>query len=73
MVASPYGIGLCVPITSSTSCHQAIFVDQATDDLLGSVRGTVSGAGSLTASALYDAWGNPDTSGGSHWMIRRKR
>jgi putative transposase len=22
---------LCVPITSSTSCHQAIFVDQATD------------------------------------------
>ena len=22
---------LCVPITSSTSCHQEIFVDQATD------------------------------------------
>jgi hypothetical protein len=22
---------LCVPITSSTSCHQAIFVDQATN------------------------------------------
>ena len=24
-------MNLCVPITSSTSCHQAIFVDQATD------------------------------------------
>ena len=23
--------GLCVPITSSTSCHQVIFVDHATD------------------------------------------
>ena len=23
-------IHLCVPITSSTSCHQAIFADQAT-------------------------------------------
>jgi hypothetical protein len=27
---------LCVPITSSTSCHQAIFVDQATDLSLSS-------------------------------------
>jgi hypothetical protein len=27
---------LCVPITSSTSCHQAIFVDQATDPSLSS-------------------------------------
>jgi hypothetical protein len=27
---------LCVPITSSTSCHQAIFVDQAADPSLSS-------------------------------------
>jgi hypothetical protein len=27
---------LCVPITSSTSCHQAIFVDQAADLSLSS-------------------------------------
>jgi hypothetical protein len=27
---------LCVPITSSTSCHQAIFVDQATGASLSS-------------------------------------
>jgi hypothetical protein len=27
---------LCVPITSSTSCHQAIFVDQAIDLSLSS-------------------------------------
>jgi hypothetical protein len=27
---------LCVPITSSTSCHQAIFVDQAADPGLSS-------------------------------------
>jgi hypothetical protein len=27
---------LCVPITSSTSCHQAIFVDHATDQSLSS-------------------------------------
>ena len=30
------GVHLCVPITSSTSCHQAIFVDQATDPSLSS-------------------------------------
>jgi len=33
-------------------------------DALGSVRGIVSSAGSLTDSAAYDAWGNPETSGG---------
>ena len=27
---------LCVPITSSTSCHQAVFVDQAADPSLSS-------------------------------------
>jgi RHS repeat-associated protein len=31
---------------------------------LGSVRGVVSSAGSLTASTSYDAWGNPETTGG---------
>jgi hypothetical protein len=29
-------VTLCVPITSSTSCHQAIFVDQAIDLSLSS-------------------------------------
>jgi RHS repeat-associated protein len=33
-------------------------------DLLGSVRGTVSPAGALTATTAYDAWGNPATAGG---------
>ena len=33
-------------------------------DALGSVRGVVSSAGSLTASTSYDAWGNPETTGG---------
>jgi RHS repeat-associated protein len=33
-------------------------------DALGSVRGVVSSAGSLTASTSYDAWGNPQTTGG---------
>ena len=34
--------GVCVPKTSSTSCDQAIFVDQATD---ASVRGAAAGGG----------------------------
>jgi RHS repeat-associated protein len=34
------------------------------DDALGSVRSVVSASGSLTASTSYDAWGNPETSGG---------
>ena len=33
-------------------------------DLLGSVRGIVSSIGALTATTAYDAWGNPETSGG---------
>ena len=33
-------------------------------DSLGSVRGIVSSTGALTASTSYDAWGNPETSGG---------
>lgn len=33
-------------------------------DRLGSVRGTVNSAGSLTHTTSYDAWGNPQTSGG---------
>jgi RHS repeat-associated protein len=33
-------------------------------DALGSVRGTVSSAGALTATTSYDAWGNPETAGG---------
>jgi RHS repeat-associated protein len=33
-------------------------------DALGSVRGVVSSAGSLLATTAYDAWGNPETSGG---------
>ena len=33
-------------------------------DSLGSVRGLVSSSGSLTGTTSYDAWGNPETSGG---------
>ena len=33
-------------------------------DALASVRGIVSAAGALTASTYYDAWGNPQTTGG---------
>jgi RHS repeat-associated protein len=33
-------------------------------DSLGSVRGTVSSAGTLTGTTAYDAWGNPETTGG---------
>jgi RHS repeat-associated protein len=33
-------------------------------DSLGSVRGVVSSTGALTATASYDAWGNPETAGG---------
>jgi RHS repeat-associated protein len=33
-------------------------------DALGSVRGVVNGSGSLTGTTSYDAWGNPETSGG---------
>lgn len=33
-------------------------------DSLGSVRGTVSPTGNLTATTSYDAWGNPHTTGG---------
>ncbi|HET8752086.1 MAG TPA: RHS repeat-associated core domain-containing protein [Gaiellaceae bacterium] len=33
-------------------------------DRIGSIRGTVNAAGSLTQSTSYDAWGDPQTSGG---------
>jgi RHS repeat-associated protein len=33
-------------------------------DMLGSVRGVVNSAGSLVATTSYDAWGNPQTTGG---------
>jgi RHS repeat-associated protein len=33
-------------------------------DSLGSVRGAVSSSGALTATTSYDAWGNPETTGG---------
>jgi len=33
-------------------------------DSLGSVRGIISSSGALTASTSYDAWGNPQTTGG---------
>jgi RHS repeat-associated protein len=33
-------------------------------DLLGSVRGAVNSSGSLIATTSYDAWGNPETTGG---------
>jgi RHS repeat-associated protein len=39
-------------------------VSYLTADSLGSVRGIVSSAGSLTATTSYDAWGSPLTTGG---------
>jgi RHS repeat-associated protein len=33
-------------------------------DTIGSVRGTISSSGTLTATTNYDAWGNPETTGG---------
>jgi len=33
-------------------------------DVLGSARGTVNSIGALTAATTYDAWGNPETTGG---------
>jgi RHS repeat-associated protein len=33
-------------------------------DSLGSVRGAVNSSGSLTGTASYDAWGNPEATGG---------
>jgi RHS repeat-associated protein len=39
-------------------------ISYLTVDMLGSVRGVVSTAGALTATTAYDAWGNPQTSGG---------
>jgi RHS repeat-associated protein len=39
-------------------------VTYLTADRLGSVRGTVSSTGALTATTSYDAWGNPQTAGG---------
>jgi RHS repeat-associated protein len=33
-------------------------------DSLGSVRGTINNSGALTGTTSYDAWGNPETSGG---------
>ncbi len=33
-------------------------------DSIGSLRGVVTSAGALAASTSYDAWGNPDTTGG---------
>lgn len=33
-------------------------------DALGSIRGIVNSSGNLAASTAYDAWGNPETTGG---------
>jgi RHS repeat-associated protein len=33
-------------------------------DMLGSVRGIIASTGTLTATTAYDAWGNPETTGG---------
>jgi RHS repeat-associated protein len=39
-------------------------IEYLNSDEIGSVRGVVSSGGSLSASTSYDAWGNPETSGG---------
>jgi RHS repeat-associated protein len=46
-----------VSLTSGT-------VSYLNTDALGSVRGVISSSGSLTATTSYDAWGNPQTTGG---------
>jgi RHS repeat-associated protein len=33
-------------------------------DQIGSIRGIVNSAGSLSSTTSYDAWGNPETAGG---------
>jgi RHS repeat-associated protein len=69
-----------VPTLLMDSANAYIYADAATpaeqvnlssgtvtylvSDLLGSVRGVVSGSGTLTASTAYDAWGNPQTASG---------
>jgi RHS repeat-associated protein len=39
-------------------------IEYLVSDRLGSVRGIVSATGTLTATTNYDAWGNPQTTGG---------
>jgi len=39
-------------------------VNYLLSDALGSVRGVVAASGSLVASTNYDAWGNPESTGG---------
>jgi RHS repeat-associated protein len=39
-------------------------ISYLTTDSLGSVRGTVNSTGTLTGTTAYDAWGNPQTTGG---------
>jgi len=39
-------------------------IDYLVTDSLGSVRGVVASSGPLVGSTDYDAWGNPETTGG---------
>ena len=56
-----YGSGVApveqIDLTSGT-------ITYLVSDRLGSVRGTVNASGTLTNTTSYDAWGNPQTSGG---------
>ena len=51
------------PQSSKSTCPRGT-ITYLRSDALGSVRGIVSSSGSLTASTSYDAWGNPETTGG---------
>jgi RHS repeat-associated protein len=57
-IYGPYGTPFEQVSLSSGTIHYLVA------DLLGSVRGVVSSSGSLSATTSYDAWGNPQTSGG---------
>ena len=56
-----YGIGSSPAEQVNLANGNVTYLDS---DVLGSVRGIVGASGSLTASTSYDAWGNPQTSGG---------
>jgi hypothetical protein len=58
---------LVMPI-GANRCRRAreagVVARRRNTDALGSVRGIISSTGTLTASTSYDAWGNPQASGG---------
>jgi RHS repeat-associated protein len=56
-----YGTGLAPAEQVNLSAGTITYL---VTDSLGSIRGTVNSSGSLTGTASYDAWGNPQAVGG---------